>query len=231
MASKWRCFSSGCGCCRCARPSPRPVLVAVEALAPGAVGAEAEQLAGLEGGDLEEAGAGAVEHHREQPAELILDRGQLPDQRRAVDGQPGAVDHRQRDRLEELDPFAGEERNPCVAGRLPGDLRNCWIRSRSRATCFLHRPGPGRAGAAPARRTSHPVLDLDEILAAGAVARLQLEIAGDDPVLPGRTSGQPRRAARSSDRPTPSPSPRPLPVRSRVSRPRRAASQKKTGSR
>jgi hypothetical protein len=57
----------------------RAVTVRMEATAPARFGVDAEELRGLEGGDLEESGTGAVEHDREQPAHFVLDGEQLPD--------------------------------------------------------------------------------------------------------------------------------------------------------
>ena len=111
-------------------------LVAVEALAAGAVGAEPGQLLAVIGGDLEEPRAHAVEHDREQAAELVLDRRELAHERRVqstarrdrwTTGSGSASNSPMR--------LAGEDaRGPGSTGRLAGVRRYCCTRSRSRTT-------------------------------------------------------------------------------------------------
>ena len=140
----------GSGCCRCARPSRCAALVAVEPLAPGAVGAEAGQLARVVGGHLEEPGAGPVEHHGEQPAELVFDRRELAHQRasRPPPGGSGGPPAAARPRTGRS-PRRRRWRCPgCAAGSRASGGTAAPARGRGRP-----RPAPpraARAGAAPA---------------------------------------------------------------------------------
>src|SRR5918996_5492959 len=68
------------------------VLIAAKPLTPGTVGAQAGQLAGVVGGDLEEPSAGPVEHDSQKPTELVFHRGQLAHQRARVDREAGSID-------------------------------------------------------------------------------------------------------------------------------------------
>ena len=95
-------------------------LIAVEPLAAGAVGPEPRELPGLVGRHLEEPRGGPVEHHGQQPPELVLHRRQLAHQRRAVHRQARTVHHGQRQRLEQSDPFAGEDRQTLCRGQVGG---------------------------------------------------------------------------------------------------------------
>ena len=63
------------------------------------------------------------------------------------------------------------------------------MRSRSRLDLLLHVSRESEPGQR-LDRLANPILDLDEILAAIAVARLQLEVAGDDPVPSGLHRGE-----------------------------------------
>jgi hypothetical protein len=92
-------------------PPQRAAAVATEPLAARAVGAKTGQLLGVIGRDLEEPGPHAIHHHREQPPELVLHRGELPHQRREIHGQTRAVNGRQGNRFEQPDRLAGEDRD------------------------------------------------------------------------------------------------------------------------
>ncbi len=98
----------------------RRVLVAVVALPAGAVGAEvrSSSVASIRR-HLEEAGARPIDHHREQPAELVLDRGELPDERGPVHREPRAVH-----------PGAAAPRRARSASQ--AKMRDPWVAGRSR---------------------------------------------------------------------------------------------------
>ena len=172
----------------------RAALVAVEPPAAGAVGAEAGQLPGVVGRHLEEPGARPVQHHRQQPAELVLDRGELADERRRVHGQAGAVappaaaaprTGRCASQAKSAMPWVTTADSP-VSGDTAGSARD---RGRS--------PPARRAVEAQPRQRlrhlAHAVLDLDEVLPAAPVARLQLEVAADHPVRARAHGGEPRQ--------------------------------------
>ena len=128
---------------------PGAVLIAMEALAPGAVGMEVDQLASAVSGHLENAGTGPIQHHGQQAAKLILDRRELSHQRATVHGKTGAMDQRQRTVSNSPMPFAGKDGQPLgvrqVAGvpqillhpiEIAGDLvRNCPVQTQSGSAC------------------------------------------------------------------------------------------------
>ena len=159
----------------------------MEPLAPRGVGPQTRQLTGLVGGDLEETSRGAIHDHGEQSAELVFDRGELADQWRAVHREPRAVDERQRDRLEQPRGAAGED-GDALGRREVARRAQIGLDALEVAPDFLGR----RAVESEARQgldhLAHPVLELDEVLAAAAIARLQLLVAGHHPV-PARVHG------------------------------------------
>ena len=152
---------------------------------------EARQLARVERGHFEEARAGAVHHRREDPPELVLQRGELAHERRRVDPQPGPVHDRERDRFEEADPAAREDCDSLGRREVGGNADEFEDPVDVLPDRLLDVPVEPEAREA-LEHDLHPVLELDEVLAPRAVPRLELEVAAHHPMAPGADAGEAR---------------------------------------
>ncbi len=180
-------------------PAAGPVLVAVEAFTASAVGADPGHLARFVGGHLEEPGLAPIEHHGEQPAKLVFHRRELAYQRAGIHREAGAMDHRKGHGLEQVDSLAGKYGQALRVRqipRIPEELLHPVQVSAHFIGDTAVEPEP-RQGL---DRRFHPVFDLDQILAARAVARLELQIAGDYPMIAGLDPGQPFQHGRKLPR-------------------------------
>src|SRR3954466_8781860 len=167
----------------------RTILIAMKALAPGALGMKIEQLASAVRRHLEDAGTGAIQDCSQEPAELILNRCQFSDQGSAVDGQTRAIDHGERNRLEERKAFAGKD-GKALSVRQVGRVPEVLLEPLEIAGYLVgNRPVQAQPGERLPCRL-HPVLQLDEVLPPGSVPGLQLEVAGDHAVVPRLNSGE-----------------------------------------
>ena len=114
-------------------------------------------------------------------AELFVERDQLAYQRLVVDRQTRAMDVRQWQCLEEIESLRRKDRDGARARqviRLLEIVQHPLQFSGDRFTVRV----PERLAGQRCDRLLHAVLHLDEVLAAGAIARLQLEIARHDPI-------------------------------------------------
>ena len=130
--------------------------------------------------DLEEAGGGAVVHDCENGPEL-LESQELAYQRLMIDRQSRPVHVGQRQRLEQSQLARGEDRDGAGARqvvRLFEIVEHLPQTGRDHFAVFV-RQCLSRQGTFT---LPHAVLHLDEILAARAVARLELQVTGDHPV-------------------------------------------------
>ena len=207
LAPAWcRPYRCGTACRGCCRPGAR-------------------QLPGVVRRHLEKPRGGPVEHHGQEPPEFVLHRRQLAHQRRAVHRQARTVHHRERQRLEQSDPFAGEDRQTQCRGQVGGSaeilLHPLQVAHHFVVRLALEAEPGQRLGDGP-----DPILELDQILAAAPVPGLQLEVAAHHPMRPGFDRGQSREALRQRRRRRLRP-----PRHCRPASPPLVCGQKKTGSR
>jgi hypothetical protein len=163
----------------------------VELAGAGGPGGEAGKLRDVEGGHREEARAGAIARRHENRAELLLERHQFAHQGCRLHAEPRAIDVREGHHLEQAERRASEQRD--AAGRREAtrlleirahtlEIRRHTVRDGAFQPLAPHRP----------ERLADAVLHLDEILATGLVARLELQVARDDAVrLPPLDGGEP----------------------------------------
>ena len=110
----------GSGCCRCARPSPAPSLVAAEAAAAGAVGAEPGQLARSKAvTSKNRALVRSSTTVSSRPNSSSTDASSRTSGVR-VDREPGPMDHRQRHTSKSPSASQAKTASPCVGGSRSG---------------------------------------------------------------------------------------------------------------
>jgi hypothetical protein len=151
---------------------------------------EARQLLDAERRYREHARRRAIVHRAEHASKLVVEGGRFADEGRVVDREPRAEYRGQGDDLEQIERLTREQRDALSFAQVVGMLE------------VLPHPlqvTPHRVPLLPAEATLlqplelrlDPVLQLDEVLAAASVARLELEVARHDPVLARPEVGQP----------------------------------------
>jgi hypothetical protein len=171
-------------------PAAATVVAGMEPFAASALRVETQDLMRLVRGHLEEASSAAVEHDGQQPAELLFYRCQLSHQRSRIHRQAGSVDYRQWQRFEQSEALAREDGQPLAVRKVAGDTEELLYPTQIPGDLLRNLPLQSQPGQCLERRFD-PVLHLDQVLPPAAIARLQLQITGDNPMLAGPDMGEP----------------------------------------